>query len=63
MFTTMFYIRGVVENKFAAFDRKLWQRNYYEHVIRHENSLAKIREYIVANPRIWDEDRENPMHM
>jgi len=30
--------------------RKLWQRNYYEHVIRSENELGKIREYIINNP-------------
>jgi putative transposase len=39
----------------------VWQRNYYEHVIRDENSLQRIREYIVNNPQRWDSDRENPM--
>ena len=39
---------------------KLWQRNYYEHVIRNEDELNKIREYIVLNPAMWDEDDENP---
>jgi putative transposase len=39
---------------------KLWQRNYYEHVIRNEDELNKIREYIVLNPTMWDEDDENP---
>ena len=37
-----------------------WQRNYYEHVIRDEESLDRIREYIVYNPARWDEDPENP---
>ena len=37
-----------------------WQRNYYEHVIRSENSLNCIRRYIVDNPVRWDCDRENP---
>lgn len=37
-----------------------WQRNYYEHVIRDENSLNRIREYIATNPSRWDLDRENP---
>jgi hypothetical protein len=36
-----------------------WQRNYYEHVIRDEDSLNKIREYILINPRRWEFDREN----
>ena len=38
-----------------------WQRNYYEHVIRDDNSLNRIREYIVTNPSRWDLDRENPV--
>ena len=31
---------------------RLWQPNYYEHVIRHENALERIREYVVANPAV-----------
>ena len=31
---------------------KIWQRNYYEHIIRNENALLKIREYIQNNPLI-----------
>ncbi|MDP2852133.1 MAG: transposase [Gallionella sp.] len=38
----------------------LWQRNYYEHVIRNEPSLQEIREYIANNPAQWANDRENP---
>ena len=38
----------------------VWQRNYYEHVIRNEKSLNKIREYIANNPMQWEFDRENP---
>lgn len=38
----------------------LWQRNYYEHVIRNENDLHEIREYIVNNPLKWELDIENP---
>ncbi len=37
----------------------VWQRNYYEHVIRNENSLNKIREYIINNPMRWHLDRNN----
>ena len=37
-----------------------WQRNYYEHVIRDEEALHRIRRYIVGNPARWDEDPENP---
>ena len=38
----------------------LWQRNYYDHVIRDEASLLRIREYIATNPLQWQLDRENP---
>jgi REP element-mobilizing transposase RayT len=37
-----------------------WQRNYYEHIIRSEKDLTKVREYIVTNPVKWDLDCENP---
>ncbi len=37
-----------------------WQRNYYEHIIRDEISLEKIRNYIIDNPRKWYDDIENP---
>ena len=38
----------------------VWQRNYYEHIIRDEESLRRIRRYIADNPAQWDFDRENP---
>jgi len=40
-------------------DGSVWQRNYYEHVIRDEESLNRIREYIATNAQRWDLDREN----
>lgn len=40
--------------------QRLFQRNYYEHIIRNENDLNEIREYIKTNPQIWDRDRNNP---
>ena len=39
---------------------KLWQRNYYEHIIRNEEELNRIRQYIADNPIQWEMDRENP---
>ena len=39
----------------------VWQRNYYEHIIRNESTLHRIREYIVNNPLQWAVDRENPL--
>jgi REP element-mobilizing transposase RayT len=38
----------------------VWQRNYYEHIIRNEASLNRIREYILTNPLRWHLDVENP---
>ncbi len=38
----------------------IWQRNYYEHIIRNETVLNKIREYIFYNPIKWQLDIENP---
>ena len=38
----------------------VWQGNYYEHIIRDEDDLCRIREYIVNNPLQWEVDRENP---
>jgi REP element-mobilizing transposase RayT len=38
----------------------LWQRNYYEHVVRNDRDLDRIREYITTNPLKWALDRENP---
>ena len=40
----------------------LWQRNYYEHVIRSEDELQQIQEYILNNPARWFEDPDNPIH-
>jgi putative transposase len=38
----------------------VWQRNYYERIIRNEDELRRVREYIRLNPVQWDFDRENP---
>ena len=38
----------------------VWQRSYYEHVVRTDKELDRIREYIVNNPLRWAYDRENP---
>jgi REP element-mobilizing transposase RayT len=40
----------------------VWQRNYYEHIIRDEKELQTIREYIVNNPMQWELDNENPQN-
>jgi REP-associated tyrosine transposase len=38
---------------------RVWQRNYYEHVIRNEDDLNDIRQYILDNPVKWDIDENN----
>lgn len=38
----------------------MWQRNYYEHVIRNEQELSVIARYIDYNPDAWQLDRDNP---
>ena len=58
--TTNAYIRGVREDNWTPFDKRLWQHNYYEHVIRNENSLNETRRYIGTNPLRWHLDSENP---
>jgi len=35
----------------------VWQRNYWDHIIRNENELNRIRQYIIDNPKKWDNDR------
>ncbi len=59
--TTNEYIRGVKTLGWLPFPGKLWQRNYYEHIIRNEPSLHRIRQYIANNPLQWALDDENPM--
>jgi REP element-mobilizing transposase RayT len=41
----------------------VWQRNYYEHVIRSEYDMNRVREYIANNPIKWDSDRNNPENL
>ncbi len=52
--TTNAYIRGVKHHGWAPFPGKLWQRNYYEHIVRGDADLARIRAYIRDNPANWD---------
>ena len=55
--TTNEYIRGVKNNDWSRFNKKLWQRNYYEHIIRDEKSCYQISEYIQTNPLKWQDDK------
>ncbi|MDQ1327561.1 MAG: REP-associated tyrosine transposase [Candidatus Poribacteria bacterium] len=50
-------------NEFRTPQMSVWQSNYYEHVIRNDDDLNDVREYIINNPLKWDLDRENPINI
>ncbi|MEY8765360.1 MULTISPECIES: transposase [Francisella] len=58
--TTNAYINGVKTKNWQPFDKRLWQRNYYEHIIRNEKSYNEIIKYIQLNPLKWELDELNP---
>ena len=58
--TTKRYADGVRRLGWEPFRGRLWQRNYYERIIRNEESLNRIREYILTSPMRWELDRKNP---
>lgn len=57
---TVGHINGVKANGWPGFRGRLWQRNYYEHVIRDEPALNRVRRYSDENPARWEFDDENP---
>ncbi len=57
--TTKRYADGVKQLGWQSFAGKLWQRNYWEHIIQNEMELNRIREYIHDNPSQWESDRLN----
>ena len=56
------YLKFIDENNLNE-SAKIWQRNYYEHIIRNRKELAMIRNYIKGNPANWHEDKENPLNL
>jgi REP element-mobilizing transposase RayT len=54
------YIRSVRQQGWKAFNDTLWQRSFYDHVIRNEEDLLRVQEYISNNPLKWSLDEENP---
>lgn len=54
---TVEYIRGVKQWGWKPFNGKLLQRNYYEHIIRDEQSYQRISNYIINNPKNWKGDK------
>jgi len=57
--TSVNYIRGIKTKNWKGFNRRLWQRNYWEHIIRNKDSFHHISEYILNNPSKWTEDKLN----
>jgi len=57
--TTKRYADGVKQSGWRRFSGKLWQRNYWEHIVRNDMELGRIREYICTNPIQWESDRLN----
>ena len=55
-FTTYQYINGVHHENWKSFNKRLWQRNYHEHIIRNDESLGKLQQYILNNPMQWKND-------
>ena len=58
--TTNDYIRNVRSHNWPPFPKRLWQRNYYEHIIRNSQEYNTIAEYIISNPQKWEDDSLNP---
>jgi len=54
--TTNRYRRGVLQRHWHPFQGRLWQRNYYERIIRDEEELNRVRQYIIDNPARWSDD-------
>lgn len=59
--TTHAYITGVKQQGWSPFAGKLWQRNYWEHIVRNESDWHQICEYIHNNPLQWELDQLNPL--
>ena len=57
--TTNAYIRGVKAGMLPPFDGKLWQKSYYDHVIRNQQDYDEIWQYIQNNPAKWMWIHEN----
>lgn len=58
--TTAKYRHGVMNLGWTPFPKRFWQRNYYESIIRDEQSWDKIRGYILNNPIGWESE---PLHL
>ncbi len=53
------HIEMVKQNILPPFDKRIWQRNYWEHIIRNEKEHQQIIQYIIDNPKKWALDKLN----
>jgi putative transposase len=58
--TTNDYIQGVRQSGWPPFPKRLWQRDYFDHIIRNEVTLERTRDYIRNNPLYWSLERDHP---
>lgn len=56
--STVDYIRIIKSKNITGFT-KIWQRSFYDRIIRNDAELNRIREYILSNPAMWERDRNN----
>ena len=55
--TTNDYIKGVKNKLLPPFNKKLWQKSFYDHIVRDENDYNRVCEYIDSNPLKWELDK------
>ena len=55
--TTNEYIKGVKDGVYEPFEKRIWQRGYYDHIIRSEDEYLRVWQYIDENPAKWTEDK------
>ncbi len=60
--TTKLYIDGVKNGAYLPFEKKIWQKSFYDHIIRDENGYLAIWKYIDENPLQWQDDEYNVLN-
>ena len=60
LMTTTRYRWGVEKFGWPPFRKRVWQRNYYERIIRDDNEWNRIRDYVTRNPAHWADDENHP---
>ena len=60
--STLEYVKYINDNNLNA-SGKIWQRSFYDHIIRNEKSLHAIRKYIAINPENWENDIDNLLNL